>query len=80
MSFDTGPAGLLDISCDLGELVGRNLASPVGLYGLFDLTITACEYETYISDLINGNLLQGCSYQCEGNQEHLKQPYCEFLL
>ena len=47
VSFYTVPTSLLDVSCDLGELVGRNFASPIGLYGLFDLTVTT--YEAYIS-------------------------------
>ena len=37
--LEAGPAGLLDVGSSLGELIGRELASPVGLDGLLDLTV-----------------------------------------
>jgi hypothetical protein len=39
VGFDTSPTSFLDIGSDLSKLIGRNLASPVCFYGLFDLTI-----------------------------------------
>jgi len=39
MGFDRLPAGLLDGRCCLGELVGGQLACPVGLNGLLCLAI-----------------------------------------
>ena len=43
LGLDGGPAGLLDLGSDLGELIGRNLASPVGLDGLLNLTVGTCD-------------------------------------
>ena len=37
--LESGPTGLLDVGSSLGELVGRDLASPVGLDGLLHLTV-----------------------------------------
>jgi len=37
--LDAGPRGLLDISSDLGKLIGGDFAGPVGLDGLLDLTV-----------------------------------------
>ena len=36
-----GPVRLLDLGSNLGQLIGRELASPVSLNGLFDLTVCA---------------------------------------
>ena len=38
--LERGPASLLDLGRGLGELVGRDLASPVGLNGLLHLTVS----------------------------------------
>lgn len=48
MSFNACPAGLLDISRNLGKFISRDLARPVGLYGLLDLAIATYESQ-YIS-------------------------------
>ena len=37
--FEAGPASLLNIGGSLGKLIGGELASPVGLDGLLDLTV-----------------------------------------
>lgn len=37
--LETRPARLLDLGRSLGELVGRQLARPIGLHGLFHLTV-----------------------------------------
>jgi hypothetical protein len=39
VGLDACPAGLLDIGRNLGKLICRDFTTPVGLYGLFDLTI-----------------------------------------
>ena len=39
MGFDACPAGPLDVGRGFGKLIGRDLGSPIGFYGLFDLTI-----------------------------------------
>ena len=38
--LEAGPASLLDVGGSLGELIGRELATPVSLDGLFDLTVS----------------------------------------
>lgn len=38
--LQASPAGLPDVGSSLGELIGRDLASPVGLDGLLDLTVS----------------------------------------
>lgn len=38
--LEAGPAGLLDIGSSLGELIGGELAAPVGLDSLFHLTVS----------------------------------------
>ena len=37
-----GPARLLYVGCDLSQLIGRELSTPVSLDGLFDFTIGTC--------------------------------------
>jgi hypothetical protein len=39
LGLDRGPAGLLDLGSNLGELIGGDLAGPVGLDGLLNLTV-----------------------------------------
>ena len=38
--FEGSPARLLDVGGDLRQLISRELARPVRLYGLFDLTVS----------------------------------------
>lgn len=40
--LEAGPAGLTNIGSRLNELIGRDLAGPVGLDGLLHLTVTTC--------------------------------------
>jgi hypothetical protein len=37
--FDTGPAGILNLSSSLGQIISRDLSSPIGFDSLFDFTI-----------------------------------------
>lgn len=41
--LEAGPAGLLDVGSNLRQLVSGQLARPVCLYGLFDLTVRTWE-------------------------------------
>lgn len=45
MGFNTSPTSFLDISRDFRKFIGRNLASPIGFHGFFDLTIASCDVE-----------------------------------
>jgi hypothetical protein len=37
--FDVIPAGTLDVSSSLGQIISRDLSSPIGFDSLFDFTI-----------------------------------------
>ena len=37
--FDVGPAGTLNLSSSLGQIISRNFSSPIGFDSLFDFTI-----------------------------------------
>jgi hypothetical protein len=37
--IDTGPAGTLNLSSSLGQIISRDLSSPISFDSLFDFTI-----------------------------------------
>ena len=76
--LQTGPGRLLDLGSNLGQLISRQLARPVGLYGLFDLTVCTWIYAREYDEDPEGR--EGEDSVCdtdryEGNQGRWRRPF-----
>lgn len=75
LGLNAGPAGLLNVSSGLGEIVRRNFSCPISLDGLLHLSVG-----TWGAGLIRTSF--DCKtyhpYRYEGNREYWIGPFQKF--